>query len=103
MIDTFLNLIFRCPHQRLSRPVTLSSKPGQPNAESETYVVCLDCGKHFAYDTKNMQLAKRMEASEPARQPGRWKFALWASAPLAVFIGKALKGRKPSATVAKRK
>jgi hypothetical protein len=45
MIDTVLNLLFRCPHRRLTRPVTPANKAGVPSGE--TYVVCLDCGKQF--------------------------------------------------------
>ena len=59
MIDSVLNLIFRCGHKRLSRPVTPVARGGEPGGE--TYVVCLDCGKHFAYDAKNMRLGKRIE------------------------------------------
>jgi hypothetical protein len=60
MIDSLLNLLFRCGHKRLSRPVTPVSRNGEP--PSETYVVCLDCGQHFSYDAKNMVLGKRIEA-----------------------------------------
>jgi DNA-directed RNA polymerase subunit RPC12/RpoP len=59
MIDSLLNLIFRCGHKRLSRPVTPVSKHGEPPCE--TYVVCLDCGNRFSYDAKIMRLGKRIE------------------------------------------
>jgi DNA-directed RNA polymerase subunit RPC12/RpoP len=59
MIDSLLNLLFRCGHKRLSRPVTPVARHGaQPNGE--TYVVCLDCGKHFSYDAENMRFGKRV-------------------------------------------
>jgi len=58
MIDSLLNLLFRCSHKRLSRPVTPVVRHGQPPVE--TYVVCLDCGQHFAYDARNMRLGKRI-------------------------------------------
>jgi hypothetical protein len=54
MIDSVLNLIFRCRHKRLTRPVTLGS---------DTYVVCLDCGKHFSYDTDRMRIGKPLPTS----------------------------------------
>ena len=60
MIDTLLNLLFRCSHRRLSRPVTPTSRPGIP--KGETYVVCLDCGSRFTYDAKSMKLGKRVTA-----------------------------------------
>jgi len=30
MIDSVLNLLFRCPHRRLTRPVAPLTKPGEP-------------------------------------------------------------------------
>ena len=58
MIDSLLNLLFRCSHKRLSRPVTPVARPGA--APNDAYVVCLDCGKHFSYDAKNMCFGKRV-------------------------------------------
>jgi DNA-directed RNA polymerase subunit RPC12/RpoP len=64
MIDSLMNLLFRCSHKRLGRPVTPVTRAGQPPAE--TYVVCLDCGKHFSYDARNMRLGKEIvRASRP--------------------------------------
>jgi DNA-directed RNA polymerase subunit RPC12/RpoP len=60
VIDTVLNLLFRCSHRRLTRPVTPVVKAGMPG--SQTYVVCLDCGKHFAYDVKEMRIGKQIDA-----------------------------------------
>src|SRR5215210_2593568 len=54
MIDTVLNLIFRCSHRRITRPITPVKKPGE--RYGGTYVVCLDCGKQFDYDAKAMWL-----------------------------------------------
>jgi hypothetical protein len=34
---------------------------------SQTYVVCLDCGKHFAYDVKLMRIGKRIDATGESR------------------------------------
>jgi len=65
MIDSLLNLLFRCSHKRLSRPVTPVTRPGQVPAE--TYVVCLDCGKQFSYDARNMRLGKRIDAGSKRR------------------------------------
>jgi DNA-directed RNA polymerase subunit RPC12/RpoP len=94
MIDTLLNLIFRCSHRRLTRPVTPAHRLGAP--AGATYVVCLDCGKRFGYDTQQMQIGKPLGAldgprsrlaidSGKARRVGM--AALWASLPLAVLLG----------------
>ena len=104
MIDTVLNLLFRCAHRRLTRPVSPVSKVGVPHRG--TYVVCLDCGKQFAYDLKEMRIGKPLESSDESGvlspdmpKPGnpKLKFALWASIPLAVLLGTALKGKRPAA------
>ena len=59
MIGRLLELLFGCSHKRLSRPVTPRPIHGRP--QGETYVVCLDCGRHLAYDLKTMKLGKRLE------------------------------------------
>src|ERR1035437_2552241 len=61
MIDTLLNLLFRCSHRRLTRPVAPITKAGQPHSQS--YVVCLDCGKQFEYDLKEMRIGKVIDHS----------------------------------------
>ncbi len=98
MIDTVLNLLFRCPHHRLTRPVSPVSKAGQPHGEA--YVVCLDCGKQFAYDMQLMKIGKPLSTASnggvlnpdmPApRQNQKVKYALWA-VPLAFFAGALLR------------
>ena len=60
MIDKLTNLLFRCWHRRLSRPMTLVSKPGVPDEGG--YVICLDCGKKFSYDLKTMSIGKPLES-----------------------------------------
>jgi len=62
MIDTLTNLLFRCPHRRLTRPVSPVSKAGVPH--SDAYVVCLDCGKQFAYDVHEMKIGKPIDHSK---------------------------------------
>lgn len=59
VIDSVLNLLFRCSHRRLTRPVTPTVKAGMPHGQ--TYVVCLDCGKQFAYDVKEMRIGKQID------------------------------------------
>ena len=104
MIDSLLNLLFRCPHRRLTRPVTPVSKPGVPLGE--TYVVCLDCGKQFAYDWDKMKMGKAIANSPsagvlppdlPRPANAKVKYALIGSAlPLAaVLLGKSLRAKHP--------
>ncbi len=62
MIDSVINLLFRCSHKRLTRPVTPPGRAGKQR--EQTYVVCLDCGKHFAYDVKLMRIGKQIDAGE---------------------------------------
>ncbi len=61
VIDSLLNLLFRCSHSRMTRPMTPAKKAGEPGAE--TYVVCLECGKQFLYDMKEMRVGKAVPVS----------------------------------------
>ncbi len=101
MIDTLLNLLLRCPHRRLTRPMTPVSRGGVP--QGGTYVVCLDCAKQFTYDLREMRVGKAIERSSaagvlepktPLPRKTKLKFALWASLPVALLAGLALKPRK---------
>jgi len=98
MISLVANLLFRCPHRRLTRPITPVSKPGVPSGE--TYVVCLECGKQFYYDWEQMRLGGPVARGEatgvlppdlPKPSKTRLKYALLGSAiPLALLLGKTL-------------
>ncbi|MBS1856125.1 MAG: hypothetical protein JST11_12220 [Acidobacteria bacterium] len=101
MIDTVLNLLFRCPHRRLTRPVAPITKAGQPHSQS--YVVCLDCGKQFEYDFNEMRIGKAIDHSHdagvvppklPMARKKKVKFALLAAIPAAVVLGAVVKGNK---------
>lgn len=102
MIDSVVNLLFRCPHQRLTRPVTPVSKDG--NSHGDTYVVCLDCGKQFSYDLKEMRVGKPLPTSTatgvlppdmPKPHRSKMKLALMASfLPLGIAIGSALTSKR---------
>lgn len=102
MIDSVVNLLFRCPHRRLTRPVTPVSKDGKPHGN--TYIVCLDCGKQFSYDLQLMRIGKPLPMAEddgvlPPGMPGprksKLKLAVMASAlPLGIVIGSALSSRR---------
>jgi hypothetical protein len=102
MIDTVMNLLFRCPHRRLTRPVAPVTKAGQPHSQS--YVVCLDCGKQFAYDLTEMRIGKVIDRSHdagvipptPAKPRKTLKLALLAAVPASMLLAFALKPkRKP--------
>jgi hypothetical protein len=98
MISSIFQTLFGCSHKRLTRPITSVSKPGVPGGE--TSVVCLDCGKQFAYDWDHMRIGKPIERSHdsgvlPPDMPGaaktKMKYALIGSAiPFAVLLGSAM-------------
>ncbi len=101
MIDSILNLLFRCAHRRLTRPFSPLNYGG---TQEECYVVCLDCGKQFSYDLEEMRIGKPIDRSHdasvvPADSPmprkKKLKYALWAAVPVAVAVGVALKSKKP--------
>jgi predicted transcriptional regulator len=60
-----MDLLFGCTHRRYTFPITAKAGQSRPAAASVTgtYVVCLDCGKEFPYDWKQM----RMVSLTPAR------------------------------------
>jgi len=102
MIDTMVNLLFRCPHRRLTRPVTPVSRDGKPHGD--TYVVCLDCGKQFSYDLQLMHIGKPLPNAAdmgvlppgmPSPRKSKLKLALLASAlPLGIVIGSAMSSKR---------
>jgi DNA-directed RNA polymerase subunit RPC12/RpoP len=102
MIDSVLNLLFRCPHKRLTRPVTPVSRDGKPHGD--TYVVCLDCGKQFSYDLTEMRIGKGLPTSAetgvlspamPAPRTSKLKVAAMASVlPLGIALGSLLTSRR---------
>jgi len=57
MLD-LIDFLFGCNHKNFSFPITKKRGQRVPPAASVTgtYVVCLDCGKEFAYDWKQMKI-----------------------------------------------
>ncbi|HEY6305323.1 MAG TPA: hypothetical protein VI488_02560 [Candidatus Angelobacter sp.] len=57
MVSLF-DVLFGCSHKSLSFPIT--KRRGQRMSTAAqvtgTYVVCLDCGKEFAYDWQKMKI-----------------------------------------------
>src|SRR5215469_4629378 len=101
MIDTMLNLLFRCSHRRLTRPFAPITKAGQPHSQS--YVVCLDCGKQFGYNLNELRIEKAIDATHeanvvaanmPLPRKTKVRYAVFAALPAAVVLGAIFKGRK---------
>lgn len=78
MIQSMLDYLFGCWHKNYSFPIT--SKAGKRRNEAAsltgTYVVCLECGKEFPYDWREMKVVtmprKRAAAAsigETAEEP----------------------------------
>ena len=62
---SLLDLLFGCHHKNFSFPLTKRrSQRSQASSVTGTYVVCLDCGKEFAYDWHEMKVVE----GQPARQ-----------------------------------
>ena len=104
MIDSLLNLLFRCAHRRLTSPLTPVSKKGVPHGA--TYVVCLDCGKQFDYDLTEMRIGKPIDHAHdacvvpkgmPLPPATKVKYAALAAVPVAMVIGAMLKTKKSGA------
>jgi hypothetical protein len=65
-LNDVLDMFFGCSHKRYSFPIT--ARPGQRRSEAAsitgTYVVCLDCGKEFAYDWQEMKFVSSRPKTE---------------------------------------
>lgn len=79
MLTGVFDVLFGCTHKRLSFPRT--ANPRQRRSEAAaitgTYVVCLDCGREFAYDWANMKIVNSREQTVPkaAKAPADLKVA----------------------------
>ena len=74
MFKSVFESLFGCSHQRRTFPLTPARKSTYlaPGATRKgTYVVCLDCGKEFAYDWKAMHVGQPVthRAATPTVQP----------------------------------
>jgi len=66
MFDRLLDLLMQCKHVRTTFPLTPGVVKGrrlEPGRNHATYVTCLDCGKEFEYDWKNMKMGSVIESS----------------------------------------
>jgi hypothetical protein len=69
MFLTFFNALFGCTHQRTTFPLTPGRKAAPPTpTRLGTYVVCLDCGKEFAYDWQSMRVGDAVPAHARAAE-----------------------------------
>lgn len=63
-----LDYLFGCWHKNYSFPIT--AKPGKTRSDAAsltgTYVVCLDCGKEFPYDWREMKVVSMPRKNAPA-------------------------------------
>lgn len=58
MFEKLYDALFGCRHDRYSFPVTIRRGARRPQAAvlTGTYVACLDCGREFPYDWKEMKV-----------------------------------------------
>ena len=54
----FVTSLFGCAHSRCTFPITLI----ESGRHSNTYVVCLDCGREFDYDWERMKVASARQS-----------------------------------------
>ncbi len=66
MLAKITDLLFGCSHRHYSFPISMRSGQRRAGAAlaTGTYIVCLDCGKEFPYDWKQMKVVG--EIAEPA-------------------------------------
>jgi hypothetical protein len=72
MLQSLFNSIFGCSHQRTTFPLTparsqISAAPGANR--NATYVVCLDCGKEFAYNWAEMRVGVTLPSNTARLAP----------------------------------
>jgi hypothetical protein len=69
MFNSLLNAMFGCSHKRTTFPITPARRSQMSGETSRrgTYVVCLDCGKEFDYDWKDMKISPGIMKPAPAQ------------------------------------
>jgi hypothetical protein len=60
MVSKLIDALFGCWHSHYSFPITVrpGTRRNKAAALTGTYVVCLDCGKEFAYDWQHMKVVE---------------------------------------------
>jgi len=58
MLGKLFDALFGCWHTEYSFPITVRAgqRRGKAASVTGTYVVCLNCGKEFAYDWQEMKI-----------------------------------------------
>ena len=71
MLQSLLNSLFGCSHQRTTFPQTPGRKSNfaAGGTHKGTYVVCLDCGKEFAYNWDEMRVGVTLPSNTPDLAP----------------------------------
>jgi hypothetical protein len=71
MFSHIIDALFGCTHRRYTFPIT--AKKGQHRSEAAsvtgTYVVCLDCGREFPYDWRQMKVVSLSHSSASVAEP----------------------------------
>jgi len=63
MLNSLLNALFGCTHDRTTFPLTPGRKPAGNGAHRHgMYVVCLDCGQEFRYNWAEMRVGEPVSA-----------------------------------------
>ena len=67
MFSKMMDAVFGCRHARYSFPLTIRANSRRATSASRvgTYVVCLDCGREFAYDWQEMRVAQIPSTKSP--------------------------------------
>lgn len=70
MLQSILNTLFGCAHSRTTFPLTPGRKNNalQASGAGRTYVVCLDCGREFAYNWDQMRVGAPVPATVPVTE-----------------------------------
>ena len=71
MFSNLVDALFGCWHKNYSFPITTRRGQRRSPAASVTgtYVVCLDCGKEFAYDWQEMKVVSHAEGHGTLAEP----------------------------------
>jgi len=70
MMFNLFDMLFGCTHANYSFPITAKGTHRNIAAAilTGTYVVCLDCGKEFAYDWEAMKVVSSVPDAMPQPQ-----------------------------------
>ncbi|MGE5204072.1 MAG: hypothetical protein ACM3PW_00545 [Chlamydiota bacterium] len=68
LFSALWDVFFGCRHRHYSFPISSKILKQRSAAASATgtYVVCLDCGKEFAYDWEQMKVASPLRPAKAA-------------------------------------